>query len=93
MISEKVAIKNDLKGFIGKYWELAVAEGASGATTDTPECDAQKTLEEINRLIDCLWDAAELSAAKRCAEIAKQRYRAVNQALKIDEKITTEYGL
>jgi hypothetical protein len=36
---------------------------------------------------------ATLKTAKRCKEIAQQRYLAESQAVEIDEKISAEFGV
>ena len=39
------------------------------------------------------YDAAIEMTAKRCKEIAQQRYLAENQAVEIDKKISNEFGV
>lgn len=39
------------------------------------------------------FDAATEMTAKRCKEIAQQRYLAENQAVEIDKKISAEFGV
>ena len=39
------------------------------------------------------FDSVIEMTAKRCKEIAQQRYLAENQAFKIDEKISAEFGV
>lgn len=46
-----------------------------------------------NNDLAAVWDAAVQKTAKRCKEIAQQRYLAENQAVDIDEKISAEFGV
>ena len=44
-------------------------------------------------LLKSAWDYSQEQTAKRCKEISQQRYLAVNQAVSIDEAISSEFGL
>ena len=70
--------------------------------TDTPDeytitsCITEYIMNGFDEAFefDCDWEkAGRKNAAKRCKEIAQQRYLAENPAIEIEEKISAEFGV
>lgn len=64
--TELPAVKVNISDLIDRYWQLAYAEGAAGATTDTEAGDAQECRSAIDAVV-----AAFLAAESRCEALVE----------------------
>ena len=67
--------------------------------TDTPDeytitnCIAEYIMNGFNEAFEFDMEECRKDAAKRCKQIAQQRYLAENPAVEIEEKISAEFGV